>query len=90
MNKLNTHFIRARYDGGGFAESTALQAHSRQEYDAVVLFLVDGFGWHSMNAFRMRLSFNALPNMAGSKTDIAVPVRRARDHDPYGGLPVGF
>ncbi len=47
-------FIKPRYDSGGFA---GIPARIREycasgEYDAVVLFLVDGFGWRFFEKFQ--------------------------------------
>ena len=54
MNKLNTHFIKPRYDEGGFAgiPDRITDAFASNNYDAVVLFLVDGFGWRFYERFQ--------------------------------------
>jgi len=51
---LPDEFLRPRYDSGGFAGLPArLGAALRSRaYDAVVLFLVDGFGWRFMERFQ--------------------------------------
>ena len=52
---MNTSFIKPRYDMGGFASLpqrlTALLT-GEQKYDAVVLFLLDGFGWRFFEKFQ--------------------------------------
>jgi predicted AlkP superfamily pyrophosphatase or phosphodiesterase len=47
-------FVRPRYDSGGFAGIPArIRKHCTSgEYDAVVLFLVDGFGWRFFEKFQ--------------------------------------
>ncbi len=47
-------FIKPRYDSGGFASLPArIRKHCTSgEYDAVVLFLVDGFGWRFFDKFQ--------------------------------------
>jgi predicted AlkP superfamily pyrophosphatase or phosphodiesterase len=54
MIKLNSGFIRPRYDSGGFASlpERVKVAFSSGQYDAVVLFLVDGFGWRFFERFQ--------------------------------------
>lgn len=47
-------FIRPRYDAGGFASlpDVIREAFERRAYDAVILFLVDGFGWRFVERFQ--------------------------------------
>src|SRR5215211_4508497 len=54
MSQLNSQFIKPRYDDGGFAGiPTRIQnAFASQNYDAVVLFLIDGFGWRFFERFQ--------------------------------------
>jgi predicted AlkP superfamily pyrophosphatase or phosphodiesterase len=51
---MNPEFIRPRYDRGGFAglPDRIKNAFSSGSYDAVVLFLVDGFGWRFFERFQ--------------------------------------
>lgn len=53
---LNMHptFIKPRYDTGGFAglPTRVETAFASGSYDAVVLFLVDGFGWRFFERFQ--------------------------------------
>ena len=44
---MNDTFVKPRYDSGGFAgiPNRITTAFATKSYDAVVLFLVDGFGW---------------------------------------------
>ena len=44
---MNGQFIKPRYDEGGFADipNQIQKAFTSGKYDAVVLFLIDGFGW---------------------------------------------
>ena len=54
MLELNSTFIKPRYDEGGFAGIPARikSAFASGNYDAVVLFLVDGFGWRFFERFQ--------------------------------------
>ncbi|MGE5250561.1 MAG: alkaline phosphatase family protein, partial [Bacteroidota bacterium] len=47
-------FTRPRYDSGGFADlpRRIRASFASGEYDAVVLFLVDGFGWRFVQRFQ--------------------------------------
>jgi predicted AlkP superfamily pyrophosphatase or phosphodiesterase len=52
---MDTPFVKPRYDSGGFAclprRVTSLLT-GPQKYEAVVLFLIDGFGWRSFEKFQ--------------------------------------
>lgn len=51
---MNSTFIKPRYDEGGFAgiPNRIRNAFASGNYDAVVLFLVDGFGWRFFERFQ--------------------------------------
>lgn len=51
---INPTFVKPRYDNGGFAgiPSRVTQAFASGKYDAVVLFLVDAFGWRFFERFQ--------------------------------------
>ena len=51
---MNSGFIKPRYDEGGFAgiPNRIKSAFASGNYDAVVLFLVDGFGWRFFERFQ--------------------------------------
>jgi predicted AlkP superfamily pyrophosphatase or phosphodiesterase len=51
---INTSFVKPRYDEGGFAgiPDRIKNAFASGNYDAVVLFLVDGFGWRFFERFQ--------------------------------------
>ncbi len=51
---MNPEFIKPRYDSGGFAgiPNRITEAFAFNNYDAVVLFLVDGFGWRFFERFQ--------------------------------------
>ena len=53
-NKMNPYFIKPRYDSGGFAgiPTRIENAFASENYDAVVLFLIDGFGWRFFERFQ--------------------------------------
>ena len=54
MLTLNNTFIKPRYDEGGFAgiPTRIENAFVSGNYDAVVLFLIDGFGWRFFERFQ--------------------------------------
>jgi len=54
MIPLNSQFIKPRYDEGGFVSIPVRveNAFASKNYDAVVLFLVDGFGWRFFERFQ--------------------------------------
>jgi predicted AlkP superfamily pyrophosphatase or phosphodiesterase len=54
MTYLNPAFVKPRYDNGGFAgiPGRIQNAFRSGKYDAVVLFLVDGFGWRFFERFQ--------------------------------------
>jgi predicted AlkP superfamily pyrophosphatase or phosphodiesterase len=51
---MNPDFIKPRYDEGGFAgiPDRITTAFASGNYDAVVLFLIDGFGWRFYERFQ--------------------------------------
>ena len=51
---MNPEFIKPRYDTGGFASipNRVQDAFASTNYDAVVLFLIDGFGWRFFERFQ--------------------------------------
>ena len=51
---MNEHFIKPRYDSGGFAEipNRITDTFASGKYDVVVLFLVDAFGWRFFERFQ--------------------------------------
>jgi predicted AlkP superfamily pyrophosphatase or phosphodiesterase len=51
---MNPTFIKPRYDSGGYAgiPNRITEAFASKNYDAVVLFLVDGFGWRFYERFQ--------------------------------------
>jgi predicted AlkP superfamily pyrophosphatase or phosphodiesterase len=54
MEKLNDDFVKPRYDSSGFAgiPERIKNAFASGKYDAVVLFLVDAFGWRFYERFQ--------------------------------------
>ncbi len=51
---MDPHFIKPHYDNGGFAclPQRISDQISKGKYDAVVLFLIDGFGWRFFEKFQ--------------------------------------
>jgi len=54
MTRLNAQFIKPRYDEGGFAgiPDRITNAFASGNYDVVVLFLIDAFGWRFYERFQ--------------------------------------
>jgi predicted AlkP superfamily pyrophosphatase or phosphodiesterase len=54
MLRLNSDFVKPRYDADGFAgiPTRIVDAFKSDNYDAVVLFLIDGFGWRFFERFQ--------------------------------------
>lgn len=54
MNKMNEQFIKPKYDRDGFdgLPDRIKDAFVSGNYDAVLLFLVDGFGWRFFERFQ--------------------------------------
>ena len=53
-SSVNPAFVKPHYDSGGFAgiPNRIQSAFASGNYDAVVLFLVDGFGWRFFERFQ--------------------------------------
>ena len=51
---MNPDFVRPRFDDGGFVgiPNRIKEAFATGNYDAVVLFLVDAFGWRFFERFQ--------------------------------------
>jgi predicted AlkP superfamily pyrophosphatase or phosphodiesterase len=51
---MNKDFVKPRYDAGGFAglPNRITDAFASESYDAVILFLIDGFGWRFFERFQ--------------------------------------
>jgi hypothetical protein len=51
---METHFVKPRYDSGGFASlPKQIKEHlSGDDYDTVVVFLIDAFGWRFFEKFQ--------------------------------------
>jgi hypothetical protein len=51
---MDSQFIKPRYDEGGFSSlpDRVVNAFASGSYDAVVLFLIDGFGWRFFERFQ--------------------------------------
>jgi predicted AlkP superfamily pyrophosphatase or phosphodiesterase len=51
---MQVNFVKPRYDAGGFASLPRRISDlvTANRYDAVVLFLVDGFGWRFFEKFQ--------------------------------------
>jgi len=54
QKEISENFIKPRYDSGGFASipTRIREACESRKYDAVVLFLIDGFGWRFFEKFQ--------------------------------------
>ena len=86
-------FVKPRYDSGGFAGIPARirDACTSGKYDAVVLFLVDGFGWRFFEKFQempflKRLTTNGKVEKLTSQFPSTTAAHLTTIHT---GLPVG-
>jgi hypothetical protein len=90
---MQNNFVTPRYDGGGFA---GIPAHiteilASHQYDAVVLFLIDGFGWRFFDKFQ-ESPFLQFATREGSVTRITSQfpsTTAAHLTTLHTGLPVG-
>lgn len=59
---MNPEFVKPRYDEGGFAgiPNRVTKAFASGNYDAVVLFLADGFGWRFFERFQEAAFFKRI------------------------------
>ena len=92
--QLNSHFVKPRYDAGGFAgiPTRIVNAFASGNYDAVVLFLVDGFGWRFFerfqdSAFLQRIAKQGTIEKLTSQFPSTTAAHLTTIHT---GLPVGF
>ncbi len=51
---MNETFVKPRYDSGGFAgiPNRIKEAFASKQYDVVVMFFIDGFGWRFYERFQ--------------------------------------
>ncbi len=90
---MNSHFIKPQYDTGGFAgiPNRIVDAFASTKYDAVVLFLIDGFGWRFFERFQdfpffKRIARNGLIEKLTSQFPSTTAAHVTTIHT---GLPVG-
>ena len=91
---MNSHFIRPRYDESGFASLPARveKAFASGAYDAVVLFLIDGFGWRFFERFQDFPFFKRIAKHGRIEklTSQFPSTTAAHVTTLHTGLPVGF
>ncbi len=90
---MNPEFLKPRYDAGGFAgiPNRILEAFRSGSYDAVVLFLIDGFGWRFFERFQdapfiKRIAKNGTIEKLSSQFPSTTAAHLTTIHT---GLPVG-
>ncbi len=90
---MNPEFLKPRYDAGGFAgiPNRITEAFRAGKYDAVVLFLVDGFGWRFFVQFQgapflQRIARNGTIEKLTSQFPSTTAAHLTTIHT---GLPVG-
>jgi hypothetical protein len=90
---MENQFIKPRYDVGGFASlpQRILDLLSANRYDAVVLFLVDSFGWRYFEKFQDAAFFRQItPAGTVSKLTSQFPSTTAAHITTiHTGMPVG-
>src|SRR5215216_3085222 len=94
MIQLNSQFVKPRYDQGGFAgiPTRVVNAFASNNYDAVVLFLIDGFGWRFFERFQdapflQRIAKQGSVEKLTSQFPSTTAAHLTTIHT---GLPVGF
>ena len=90
---METNFIKPRYDTGGFASlpQQILDLLTANRYDAVVLFLIDAFGWRFFDKFQ-DAPFLSQITQAGSvtkRTSQFPSTTAAHITTIHTGMPVG-
>jgi predicted AlkP superfamily pyrophosphatase or phosphodiesterase len=94
MKQLNSQFIKPRYDEGGFASlpSRVKNAFASGKYDAVVLFLIDGFGWRFFERFQDAAFIQRIAKHGSIEKLISQFPSTTAAHltTIHTGLPVGF
>ncbi len=90
---MNPEFLKPRYDAGGFAgiPNRIKEAFAAGSYDAVVMFLVDGFGWRFFERFQdapfiKRIAKNGTVEKLTSQFPSTTAAHLTTIHT---GLPVG-
>ncbi|NJC98323.1 MAG: phosphodiesterase [Anaerolineales bacterium] len=91
---MNPEFVKPRYDAGGFAgiPNRITEAFASGNYDAVVLFLVDAFGWRFFERFQdapflQRIARNGQTEKLTSQFPSTTAAHLTTIHT---GLPVGM
>src|SRR5664280_1616438 len=90
---METNFINPRYDAGGFASlpKRISENLSGGRYDAVVLFLIDGFGWRFFEKYQ-EMPFFKQTARAGTVTKLISQfpsTTAAQLTTIHSGMPVG-
>ena len=51
---MNPNFVKPRYDTGGFAHLPLRiqEIFAKKEYETVIFFFIDGFGWRFYQEFK--------------------------------------
>jgi hypothetical protein len=90
---METIFVKPRYDEGGFAglPSLILENLASLRYDAVVLFLIDSFGWRYFDKFQAAPFFSQVTRSGSvSKLTSQFPSTTAAHLTTiHTGMPVG-
>ena len=90
---MNEQFIKPRYDSGGFAgiPNRVKDAFSSGKYDAVVLLLVDAFGWRFFERFQDAAFVKRMAKYGGIEKLISQFPSTTAAHVTtiHTGLPVG-
>lgn len=90
---MPSNFVKPRYDSGGFASLPQRVADlvTANRYDAVVLFLVDGFGWRFFEKFQQAAFFEQVGRLGtvGKLTSQFPSTTSAHITTIHTGMPVG-
>jgi hypothetical protein len=92
-SRMETNFIKPYYDNGGFASlpSQILENLSSRRYDAVVLFLIDAFGWRFFEKFQDTPFLHQITQMGEARklTSQFPSTTAAHITTIHTGMPVG-
>lgn len=90
---MNSNFVKPRYDVGGFAHlpKRIIEIFEKQEYETVLFFFIDGFGWRFYQEFKQHPFFVELAKRGEIKKLISQFPSTTAAHVTtwHTGLPVG-
>ncbi len=88
---MNPNFIKPRYDSGGFAHLPLRiqEIFAEKEYETVIFFFIDGFGWRFYQEFKEHPFFTELGGKVQKITSQFPSTTAAHVTTWHTGMPVG-